>query len=519
LLSRVFFAVVVVVVVVDGKWKSMAGTKGLLDGTTWMAIAWLMLSDIVGTSVLTLNGVAVQLGWVLTSAFILGLFPVSLYTALIMCRTRSMLTQEAEADQSLGSMGDVAAFLFQSQRAGTAIFVAVYGYTLLGQASYLLVLGTSLQKAFFSVPLCLPTAVAIACLALLLPTFLVRKLADSVILCFVNSLIILGVVVIALVQAGQRQPVCQHTFLLAPGLSFMTALGAATNIIYSFSGQWMYFELMDTMSDPEDFVKSFVIAGPFMLTTYLTVALLGYGFGAGSGDLVASMEYGVWLQVAAALLFVHVLIVYLIKSVVLARFFHGLCRPVDVEARSLKSYLGHGSCGVGILAFGFGVSNAVPFFSQLLGIIGGLMAGPVSFLLPISFYLTALGQQLEKGRHQQLGTGGQQAELVCGGPSESNEDESQDTFESVDGDDGAGGDGGCSLGAEERHGLCHLALSALSSLPLWEKGVITVSIVFVLLTMAFGVAEEIRQVIALWDQLGGPFTCHALPAPSRPACE
>ena len=119
------------------------------EGLSWKDIAWLMslacnflrqpwclsdpatcrLSDIVGTSVLTLNGVAVRalvlvgttsrcliiqfhpdplisltarpsrflvyvdteakLGWVLTIAFIGGLFPVALYSSLLMSRQGS----------------------------------------------------------------------------------------------------------------------------------------------------------------------------------------------------------------------------------------------------------------------------------------------------------------------------------------------------------------------------------------------------------------------------------------------
>lgn len=82
-------------------------------------------------------------------------------------------------------------------------------------------------------------------------------------------------------------------------------------VVYSFSGQWMYFELMDTMTKPKDFPKAFLVAGPFMLITYLVVAMLGYWFGSGTTDLVGGMPHGPWLQAAAALLFAHVVIVYL----------------------------------------------------------------------------------------------------------------------------------------------------------------------------------------------------------------
>ncbi|CAL1173006.1 unnamed protein product [Cladocopium goreaui] len=269
------------------------------DGLSWLGISWLMLSDIVGTSVLTLNGVAVvdpaRLGFVLTVLFICGLFPMAVYTSVLMSRTRTIL-ENLGVKEPLGTMGQVAAAAFQSERAGSIVTLVVYGYTALGQASYMLVLGTTLQQLFYSMPLCLPLAVLLSVLALLIPTFGLRRLKDSVALCFFNSMLILAVIVIALVRLGMNRPDCKHTHFFEPGLSFLVGLGAATNVVYSFSGQWMYFELIDTMAEPKDFPKAFLVSGPFMLVTYLAVALLGYWFGAGKMNLINGMPHGPILQ-------------------------------------------------------------------------------------------------------------------------------------------------------------------------------------------------------------------------------
>lgn len=50
-----------------------------------------MLSDIVGTSVLTFSGVAEALGWAPTAILVVGLFPLSLYVSVLMARTRRLL--------------------------------------------------------------------------------------------------------------------------------------------------------------------------------------------------------------------------------------------------------------------------------------------------------------------------------------------------------------------------------------------------------------------------------------------
>mmetsp|Transcript_3426 Transcript_3426/g.10560 ORF Transcript_3426/g.10560 Transcript_3426/m.10560 type:complete len:83 (+) Transcript_3426:161-409(+) len=47
-----------------------------------------------------------------------------------------------------------------------------------------------------------------------------------------------------------------------------------------------------------------------------------------------------------------------------------------------------------MLLFSYGVTNAVPFFEPLLGLIGGLLSGPINFLLPVALYLGALCRDL-----------------------------------------------------------------------------------------------------------------------------
>merc|ERR1711972_287551 len=129
-----------------------------------------------------------------------------------------------------------------------------------------------------------------------------------------------------------------------------------------------------------------------MVSIYLTVALISHHFGVNKGDIVEFMPRGPALQVTAVLLFVHVLIVYLIKSVVLQQFCHSILSPADADKRGMLAYAKHGSFGFAMLVFGYLVANAVPFFSQLLGLIGGFLGGPINFLFPIYMFCAALGR-------------------------------------------------------------------------------------------------------------------------------
>jgi len=228
-----------------------------------------------------------------------------------------------------------------------------------------------------------------------------------------------------------------------------------------------------------------------MVSIYLVVALMAYFLGVRTDDLISSVPRGADLRATSSLLFLHVLVVYIIKSVVLQQYFHHLCSPRDVDERTASSYLKHGGWGATFLLFGFLVANAVPFFSQLLGLIGGFLSGPINFLLPILLYLVALG------RHSCVAGTGKSSE------EESNSDESDESDE-----------------GEPSLVIAWRAVSTMRSAGLALIGCVCV---FVILTMVLGVTDVVKQIIRLGGEYGMAFSCHALDAaqwgaPSTAAC-
>jgi hypothetical protein len=183
------------------------------------SLSWLMLTDIVGTGVLTLASVASQLGWAFAVPIIIFMCPVAVYSAVLMVRTRVLMVQAGFPAPT--SLGHAATLLYESSRcAGRLVDTIVYGSALLGNASYLLVIGNSLQGAVYAANqvLCLPAAVG-ASVALLLPLAVgMRWLKQSVWICFFNMLILLTAIVVVMVAMGAagRAPTVQ-THAVAPG--------------------------------------------------------------------------------------------------------------------------------------------------------------------------------------------------------------------------------------------------------------------------------------------------------------
>merc|ERR1712062_215753 len=145
------------------------------------------------------------------------------------------------------------------------------------------------------------------------------------------------------------------------------------------------------MESPQHFPRCFIITMPLQVCLYLLVACWRYYFSGdkAKGYLLGNMHGGIAFQVASGILFMHVAIAFVIKNVVLSRYLHGLLSN-RVGGSGIRARLEFATCSLGLLAASFLIANSIPFFSDFLGLIGGFLNGPVSFLLPITLFLGAL---------------------------------------------------------------------------------------------------------------------------------
>ena len=348
-------------------------------------LSWLMLTDIVGTGVLTLAKAAADLGWVWVIVIITLMCPVAIYSAVMMVRARTLLVGAGRPPPK--SMGHATSVLFNGNKCLVrCVYTIVYGYALLGNASYLLVIGTSLQGALFTVlsEICLPT-VAISCVVLLPLVVGMRWLEQSVWLCLINMIILLAAiatVVAGLVSEERSSSVSTHLF--APDLSVMAVFGATSNIVYAYTGHWMYFELMDELKHPHEFPKTFILNGPVMVVVYVSVAAIGYYYfgDCAPGNFVDATTNVAFRTSVETMLFVHVCIVYMLKSIVLSHFFHSVASPKRVEEKSSVAHAQYAGFAIAMLAFGFVFANSIPFFNDMLGCVGKTLAPSYPRWLP-----------------------------------------------------------------------------------------------------------------------------------------
>jgi hypothetical protein len=192
---------------------------------------------------------------------------------------------------------------------------------------------------------------------------------------------------------NQTTSTAPRTYLIDPDITILTFCQAMANVLYAYAGHWMYFEIMAEMQEPQDFYKVFYINAPLQLGMYMTVALVGYYYLGADGKhyLIENMEEGsTWRFIVQVLLFAHIAIVYLIKNIALSRFLVKLIRPEAVESETSASKLLFAGCPAGILVAGWVVANSMPVFYDLVGLIGAVLCGPISFVLPVIFFVFSM---------------------------------------------------------------------------------------------------------------------------------
>lgn len=360
----------------------------------WLGVSWIMLADVMGTSVLSFDFVAAQLGWVMLCIFLVVYALLSMFTATLMSKT---FVQLKEFGIDVKSMGEAAYYTIGGKWAFFFVTFVVYGYAFLGNATYLLVLGSCVQSVVYNYNLNFILAVAISGLICLPFLIYYKHITQSTWLCFGNLLLLLLVIALGLgsiVARGRGDHIVTEVFPRPFRIDIF--FQASTNILYAYAGHWMYFELISHMDKPQDFPKVLSVNIPLQLFCYALTACLAYAYvgkAAGFNGIIQEMPRGPLYQFANVALFLHVLIVFVIKAVIFTSFIRKLIAPTWIgrkmqEAPKYDFMVQSTICILNIIVCGLLVI-AIPHFSLFLGLVGGVFGVPISFFFPVLFYLGA----------------------------------------------------------------------------------------------------------------------------------
>jgi proton-coupled amino acid transporter len=358
----------------------------------WTHTALLLVADIIGSGVLSLPKAFADMGW--GGGFFLLAFcaPLNIYTGLLLFRIRNILPNAT-------TYGTVGGHLFGRWGAVLGYFV-LYFYIVLILGDYMVVLSMNVQGIFYSSRLCRAVAGFVVS-ALLLSTNQIRTLHGVSMTAIVSNstlIIVLGICLWLVWQdrglesEGLQDDPVERVSVTS---DIWTVFSSMSSFIFAMGGQKIYLEIMSEMRNPSDFRKSLFAAFSFMLVCYVVITVTCYWhMGAATpGYLMDVLEWDSVRVITNILMFIHIVISYTLNQQVLCRAVHLAFDPQHATALREDSS-GYRQSRIQwliistiVMIFAFLVSNMIPFFDDLVSLIGSICSAPLIFLFPAVFYL------------------------------------------------------------------------------------------------------------------------------------
>lgn len=174
-----------------------------------------------------------------------------------------------------------------------------------------------------------------------------------------------------------------------PNLSLYEAFIPILDIVFAYSFAMCQFSFMDEMHTPADFPKSIVALGTIEIVIYTCTGAIVYCFvGNGvaspallcAGDVPSKIAFGLALPV--------IFISGSINTTVVARYIHGRVFR-DSVIRYINTPVGWITwlaLVVVVTVVAWVIAEAIPFFSDLLGLISSLFVSGFTFYLPAAMW-------------------------------------------------------------------------------------------------------------------------------------
>ncbi|CAO1637913.1 unnamed protein product [Sympodiomycopsis kandeliae] len=172
----------------------------------------------------------------------------------------------------------------------------------------------------------------------------------------------------------------------APGTTFVQGFGAITNVVFAYAFVIIAFSLQSEMKRPEQVTRSIWVVGLVQIVIYTVTGALIYAFVGQSVEAPAILSAGskTIVRVAFGVAMPVIFISGSINANAVARYVHH-----RIFSRSRHQYINTGPgwlvwfailIALGVIAFV--IALAIPFFSDLLGVISSLFTSFFSYYMP-----------------------------------------------------------------------------------------------------------------------------------------
>mmetsp|Transcript_132931 Transcript_132931/g.413304 ORF Transcript_132931/g.413304 Transcript_132931/m.413304 type:complete len:515 (-) Transcript_132931:86-1630(-) len=349
---------------------------------SWQSAAWVINASVIGMGVLTIPSCFATLGWLCGMVALVVCLFANVLVAHIMMEVQALHPNAI----SLADAAQVASG--GSRTVKVVIRNVLYTEKLACTCAFMNLMADTLGSAFYSVHWCEVTWVGLL-IIIFFPLMQLKNLHETFFLNVVNFVTILGVVALTCVDVAtspttSRAPTSWHPV----AHDFQTAFGSISMMVFAYSGNWMYFELMAEMREPGKFLKSFTIAGPTQVGLYALIAGICYGFmgSAVPASVVEGLRFGPLMRTISFLLALHVICGTGTNLIILIRFFHSRVSPKTLNEESTRANVIRTAIYLIIICSTCVVSLSVNNFGAIVSLIGALFEAPINFVLPFLIY-------------------------------------------------------------------------------------------------------------------------------------
>ena len=350
-------------------------------------VGLLIVADVVGSGILSLPSTYATLGWVLSVLFSIIFAGINALSGMYVYEAYKMHPHAL-------SFSDLAYHTF-GKAGRIAVGIITYVQIIFVLGAYMVSLAQTAAMVFYEYQICSVLWTLIAVVELI-PLMQMRTLASLWFLLWLNLLFITVSVLIALVsftiegQAETLERVNGTTSVVANGITVYSFFGAMGSFAYAYVGCYIFVEILSEMKKHEEFPHALLgIATPTTLTYYLVVGCWGYAYlgSGGSGMFISDMPQGPAYIAAALFLHLHMLITFIVKGTILTRFFHRKFHLESINDEGYKGRLVYLGCSMLTVVLCFVIANLIPFFEDLVSLIGSLFIPFLGFLFPYMFVI------------------------------------------------------------------------------------------------------------------------------------
>jgi len=235
----------------------------------------------------------------------------------------------------------------------------------------------------------------LVCLVLLTPCMLIETMKSMEWMAAISdaAAIMIIILVLALIASEDQDLPSDHKHNVWPKHSdFLTSYNPISSFLFAYQGQSIFLEVMSEMKNPREWPKSVYFSHTLMATAYGITAVVGYYYKGNDvpAYLPSGLKDGPAKTVVNLLVAYHVLVAYIINNVPLAAM---LKRRYMKGAETSRAK--HFVLSFVMLVGAWMLTNLIPFFKDMVSIIGALCGSPIMIGLPPLFYYYALK---ERGR-------------------------------------------------------------------------------------------------------------------------